>query len=355
VTNGEVGADSGGGLLGSWWNWTSRLLKVKLSLVFAEEGNMNRWLKITIIALGYSGAVQAGNVLSLDIDWNKKANSHALGQATGIGIDSHNHIFIFHRADRIWSDPMPENPIGKNTIIMLDGKTGKRLTEWGADSFIMPHGLSIDNDDNVWLTDVGGHTVQKFNHEGILLLTLGSRGRPGDDASHFNMPADVDFSKHGEIFVADGYENTRVIKFSKNGNYLMQWGKPGIEPGELNLPHGIAVSDNGHVYVADRANSRMQVFTDKGKLIRVIGREIVGRPYGIAVSPEGNIWVIDGGDQPDETRTIVRQLSDEYKQINTINTNRDNSPKVLGHDIAVAQDGAVYVVDAWANRVLKLN
>ena len=316
---------------------------------------MNRWFKILIIVLCCSGAVQAGDALSIDIDWSNKANSHALGQATGIAIDSHNHVFIFHRADRVWVEPMPNEAISKSTIIMLGGASGKRMAEWGADAFIMPHGLSIDNDDNVWLTDVGGHTVQKFNHEGNLLLTLGTKGRAGEDASHFNMPADVDFSKHGEIFVADGYQNTRVIKFSKNGDYLMQWGKPGKEPGELNLPHGIAVSDDGRVFVADRANSRMQVFTDKGKLIRVIGREIVGRPYGIAVSPEGNIWVVDGGDQPDETRAIVRQLSEDYKLLNSINTNTDNFPNVLGHDIAVAQDGAVYVVDAWANRVLKLH
>ncbi len=310
-----------------------------------------RIIGILLVCLHVS--ITAGTELAIDTNWNTTLQQYGLGQATGVAVDSHNHVFIFHRADRVWEDEMPIHPIAKNTIIMVDVNTGEKLAEWGNQLFIMPHGLSIDNEDNVWVTDVAGHTVQKFSHDGDLLMTLGNPGQSGSDAKHFNMPADIDFDSEGAIYIADGYINTRVMKFSAKGEYLNQWGEPGSEDGQLSLPHGISVDNNGRVFVADRANSRMQVFTTDGVLLKVINKEVVGRPYGIANDSEGSVWIIDGGDQPDETRANIIQLNERYDPILNMNTNHDNHATILGHDIAVSNDGHVFVVDAWANRVIK--
>ena len=311
-------------------------------------------MRILVLLLIYAHlTIRAETELAIDSNWNAVLQKYELGQATGIAVDSHNHVFIFHRADRVWEEPMPTNPILKNTIIMVDINTGEKLAEWGDEEFIMPHGLSIDTEDNVWVTDVGGHTVKKFSHNGELLMTLGTASESGTDKNHFNMPADVDFGPEGDIYIADGYINTRVIKFNAKGEYLNQWGEPGSGDGQLSLPHGISVDSNGRVFVADRANSRMQIFTADGELLKVVNKEIVGRPYGIANDSEGNVWIIDGGDQPSETRANIIKLNKQYESKLNMSTNYDNHSSILGHDIAVSNDGFVFVVDAWAKRVIK--
>ncbi len=316
---------------------------------------MKKQIILSLIMLcGFSGVLKAHEGLEIDVEWTEAANANGLGQATGIAVDSHNHVFVFHRANRTWGETMPTNPIDQNTVVMLDASTGKPLAEWGANRFIMPHGLSVDGSDNVWLTDVGGHTVQKFSHDGQHLLTLGVEGHAGNDSEHFNLPADVDFSASGEIYIADGYANTRVIKFTAKGDYIAEWGNPGDEAGQFNLPHGIAVSDDGKVYVADRANSRLQIFTETGEFLSLVDRALVRRPYGVALGPEGTVWVIDGGDQPNRTRAMVMGLSSDLKPLGVFDTNYDAVGRPLGHDIAVSPSGEIYVVDAWANRVLKL-
>ena len=98
--------------------------------------------------------------------WPILPDGQALGQATGVGVDSHDNVFVFHRAGRRWSDPFPTDPIEYVTIVCFDGKTGRPITSWGEDIFIMPHGLTMDSEDNVWLKDVGRHQVFKFDHDG---------------------------------------------------------------------------------------------------------------------------------------------------------------------------------------------
>lgn len=226
--------------------------------------------------------------------WPTLPSGEILGQVTGVGIDSKGAVLVFHRANRTWVEPMPKEPIAAPTIWAFDGKTGRFQKSWGAGMFIMPHGLTVDRDDNVWLTDVGRQQVFKFSPDGRLLLTLGERGVAGTDTAHFNLPTDVAVRPDGGFYVSDGYRNTRVLRFDARGRFLTQWGKPGNGPGEFDLPHGIALDRAGRIYVADRNNARVQVFDSTGRFVADFKGPLLGRPYGVAVSPDGTIFTVDG-------------------------------------------------------------
>ena len=127
--------------------------------------------------------------------WPELPEGEILGQATGVDVDPQGNVWVFHRAGRTWSDPFPTDPIAATTVWVFDARTGKRLEAWGAGRFIMPHGLTVDREGNVWLTDVGLHQVFKFSAGGELLLTLGVAGVAANDATHFDMPTDVAVAK----------------------------------------------------------------------------------------------------------------------------------------------------------------
>ena len=187
-------------------------------------------------------------------DWPQLPDGDILSQPGGIGIDTNQNVFVFHRPGRRWKildEEFPDSLISANTILMLDGQTGKILNSWGANLFVMPHGLTVDKDNNVWVTDVGLHQIFKFSHEGKLLMRLGEAKIPGNDSLHFNRPTDVAVAADGSFYVSDGYRNSRIVKFSSSGKYLFEWGKKGNKPGEFNIPHAIDMDANGNVYVAD--------------------------------------------------------------------------------------------------------
>ncbi|MEJ7675025.1 MAG: hypothetical protein WKF59_20570 [Chitinophagaceae bacterium] len=106
-------------------------------------------------------------------DWPQLLKGYALSQVTGLGIDTSQNIFLFHRTGRQWTEPFPDSLISLNTILMLDRETGNVMNSWGANLFIMPHGLTVDKENNVWVTDVALHQIFKFSHDGKLLMKLG--------------------------------------------------------------------------------------------------------------------------------------------------------------------------------------
>ena len=186
--------------------------------------------------------------------------------------------------------------------------SGKLLQDWGDGMFCWPHGIRVDADGNIWIIDGGagswptpdcipgkGHVVLKFSPAGKLLMTLGKQGEPGNDSEHFNGPTDVAFAPNGDFYVADGYGNARVVKFSRNGKYIRAWGRKGTGDGEFNLPHAIVVDPRGLVYVADRENFRIQIFDGNGKFIKQW--KGVGRPIGLALGHDGYFHVADTNGQ----------------------------------------------------------
>jgi len=122
--------------------------------------------------------------------WPQLGKDFNLSQPTGIGVDKDDHIFVFHRTGRKWTTPFPDSLISQNTVLELDNESGKIINSWGADYFIMPHGLTVDKDNNVWVTDVGLHQIFKFSHDGKLLMKSGVAKVPGNDSLHFNLPTD---------------------------------------------------------------------------------------------------------------------------------------------------------------------
>ena len=288
--------------------------------------------------------------------WPELPSGEILGQATGVDVDSKGNVWVFHRAGREWSDPFPVEPINRATVWVFDGRTGQLLKSWGADTFVMPHGLTIDHEDNVWLTDVGLHQVFKFTPDGRQLLVLGEARVPGNDPRHFNKPTDVAVARDGTFFVSDGYGNARVLKFAADGTLLLTWGRRGTGPGEFDLPHGIALDEHGRVLVADRRNARMQLFDQSGKFLDQWQGAELGRPYAAAVGRKDRVFIADGGDQPETPpdRAGVAIVDADGQLITRFGRfgNYDGQFR-LAHDIAVAKDGAVYVVDAWGQRVQK--
>lgn len=289
-------------------------------------------------------------------DWPNMPEGQTLGLCAGVGVDSRNQVFVFHRCGRVWATPFPTEPISDATISVFDGPTGRFVRSWGANQFVMPHGLTIDHEDNVWLTDVALQQVFKFTNDGKLLLTLGERGQGGADHGHFNLPTDIAVLRDGSFYVSDGYKNTRVVKFTAEGRYEFEWGTRGDGPGQFVLPHGIAVDAHGRVYVCDRSNSRVQVFDPKGVFLAAWKGPHIGRPYGIEIDAQGHAFVIDGGDpavpQPDRGKVV--ELDADGHVFATFGTyGKEAGEFRVGHDIAVGPDGAVYVAEGGGRRVQK--
>jgi hypothetical protein len=182
-------------------------------------------------------------------------------------------------------------------IFKFDGQ-GNFVRAFGAGLFVFPHGLYVDAEDNVWVTDgLGqdgkGHQVFKFSPDGKLLLVLGKPGVASNALDAFNKPSDVLVGANGDIFVADGHggnTNDRIVKFSKDGKFIKAWGKHGKAQGELDTPHSMALDSRGRLFVADRNNNRIQIFDQEGNYLDAWRQ--FSRPSSIVIQGD-TIYVSD--------------------------------------------------------------
>jgi sugar lactone lactonase YvrE len=184
-------------------------------------------------------------------------------------------------------------------ILKFDS-SGKLVKSFGAGMFVFPHGISVDKDGNVWVTDGQGrdgigHQVFEFSPDGKVLLTLGKAGVAGDGPDTFNQPDDVAIAPNGDIFVSDGHSprmgNARVMKFTSDGKFIKQWGKHGSGPGEFEVPHALAFDSRGRLFVGDRANNRIQIFDQDGTFIAQWKQ--FGRPSGVYIDKNDILYVTD--------------------------------------------------------------
>ena len=245
------------------------------------------------------------------------------GETSAVAVNAKGHIFLFQRT--------------KPMLAEYDDM-GNYVRSIGEGLFTHPHGLRIDAEGNLWTTDDGSHLVLKLDPSGTVLLVLGRINTGAEADWLLNKPADVAFARNGDIYVADGYGNSRVVKFDGDGNYLKSWGKYGSASGEFNLPHTVAVDDAGRVYVGDRENQRIQIFDSEGNFLKQWTD--IGFPYGLFITPDQHVWMADGG----------------YDRIIEL----DPSGKILGafgepghkpgqmawaHFLAVGPDQSIYVAD----------
>jgi DNA-binding beta-propeller fold protein YncE len=210
------------------------------------------------------------------------------GSTSAVAVDRQGNIWI---AERCGANDCSASKV--DPVLKFDS-SGKLLQSFGAGMIAFPHNLVIDPAGNLFVTDNHGHYIIKFSPEGKVLMTLGKRGEPGDDSSHFNQPSAVAIAPNGDIFVADGHgnnTNARVVKFDKDGKLLKTWGKKGTAPGEFDTPHAIAFDSRGRVFVGDRANDRIQIFTQDGEFLSEWKQ--FSRPSGIFIDKSDVIYVSD--------------------------------------------------------------
>jgi len=204
-----------------------------------------------------------------------------MGEAAGVAVNSKGHIFVFHRGGS------SHGPAFANTAAQLwefdpDGRfireIGKNLYAWS-----FAHAVRVDKEDNIWAIDKGSDMIIRFNPAGRVTMVIGRKQEASDaetkpwahvnpplpaESGRFRQPTDVTWDPAGDIFISDGYINSRVAKVDKDGNWLKSWGERGKQPGQFNTPHSIATDADGNVYVADRGNRRIQVFDGEGKFLR---------------------------------------------------------------------------------------
>src|ERR1700746_659518 len=184
--------------------------------------------------------------------WAKVPEEITLGDCAAVGVDRQNRVYAFNR--------------GEHPVAVFDAE-GNLLRTWGEGVFSRPHGVHMGPDDTIFLTDDGDHTVRKCTLDGKVLMTLGVPGEPKPYMSGepFHRCTHTALSPQGDLYVSDGYGNSRVHKYSPNGTLLRSWGETGTAPGRCNIPHIICCDADGWVYVADRENHRVQVFDGNGK------------------------------------------------------------------------------------------
>ena len=183
--------------------------------------------------------------------------------------------------------------------ILLFTPDGELLNSFGKGLIVWPHGIFVDNDNNVWIADARGesdkgHQVLKFSPDGELLMTLGKKGVAGDDEETFNAPSDVLVAPDGSIFVADGHwaeGNNRIVKLSPDGKFLKAWGETGSARNQFSDPHALAMDSQGRLFVGDRANSRIVLYSQDGELLEVWTQ--FGRPSGVFIDANDVIYVAD--------------------------------------------------------------
>jgi DNA-binding beta-propeller fold protein YncE len=298
-------------------------------------------------------------------NWGQLPDGRTWGSTAGVDIGPDGHVWAY---DRCGTNTCADSKLAP--IFKFDRSSGKVLASFGGGMILFPHGLHVDKDGNVWVTDgqgnkegTKGHQVIKFSPQGKVLLTLGKAGVPGNGPDTFNEPCDVITAPNGDIFVADGHSgqsdnpppdaNGRIVKFTKDGKYVKEWGKIGSRPGEFRTPHALAFDSKGRLFVADRGNHRIQIFDQDGK---VLGEwKQFSRVSGLFIDKNDRLYAIDSESSaarhPDWKTGVRIGNTSEDKVLAFIPPHQNQKPEgAAGEGVAVDPDGNVYAAEGPISR-----
>ena len=344
-----------------------------------------------LLAASVAGAQQAvpeipfdsaPNALKLPPDLN-------FGEDAGVAVNSKGHVFVFTRSNSATGAAYG----GSASQLLEFGPDGKFVREIGKGlyAWAFAHAVRIDKDDNIWCIDKGSDMVVKFNPEGHVVMVFGRKKEASDDNAepwkrvspplapingNFRQPTDVAWNAQGDIFISDGYINSRVAKYDKNGDWVKSFGEPGSGPGQLNTPHSIATDAKGNVYVANRGNVRIEVFDGDGKYLRQIKLDVPvpasahvaigntpaanappgtmspGAPWAICITPGPNQVLYAADAYPGR----IYKLDLEGHILGVLGK-AGKQPKQFGwvHEIACPSENELYVAEILNWRVQKLS
>jgi hypothetical protein len=287
----------------------------------------------------------------------------AFGEGIGIATNSKGHVFVYTRS-------------GETRLFEFDQNgTFVREIGQGLYGFVFAHAVRVDKDDNIWAVDEGSNMVIKFNPAGRVVMTIGRRPEAVEELTNFtgqggytgankpysfNRPTDVAWDAQGNIFVSDGYGDSRVVKYDKNGRFIKSAGVRGSQPGQLNLPHTLATDAQGSVYVGDRSNARVQVWDND--LNFKASYDQVGNPWAICVSPGPHQYLFVSNSVPDNGDSrAAAQTGEIYKMEldGTIIGKFGKAGKALKefstvHEIDCRNPDQLYVAEITAWRAQKI-
>jgi DNA-binding beta-propeller fold protein YncE len=257
-----------------------------------------------------------------------------MGFPGDLEFDSKGHLWVISR---------PGRDVTAEPVVEFD-ENGKYIRSFGAGLFgNRPHGIDLDPEGNIWISDGSSHTVVKLSPQGQVLLTLGTKGQRGDwneDAGSRLLyePNDIAFGRNGDIFIVQGHApgpngNPRVLKFDKTGKFIKTWGGKGAEPGKFQVGHGITLDAKGLLWVSDRENSRIQIFDQDGNFVREI--KYAGLPCSIEIRKDDIIMVNGFTGQ-------ILQLDLEGKVLGVYGKMGEF---VEAHNVAVNTKGEIFVGD----------
>lgn len=312
--------------------------------------------------------------------WGQLPEGRKWGSSAGIDIDPiDGHIWAYERCGA--STFGAGTPVTCDTnlvdpVFKFDRHTGKVLANFGKGLFVTPHGIHVDRQGNVWVTDFAGnaagtkgHQVFKFSPTGQVLLRLGTAGKPGSGPGQLNQPNDVITAPDGSIFVADGHDgqNTgpmppgatgRILKYAPDGTFVKAWGKIGHLHGEFRTPHALAFDSRGRLWVADRGNHRLEIFDQDGKYLE--SRYMYGRISGLFITADDVVYAIDSESSPSthpnwKNGVRIGRVAEDRITAFIPPFPADNRPYqgTAGEGVAVDADGNVFAAEgpnslSWA-------
>ncbi len=309
------------------------------------------------------------------------------GEVPGVAVNSKGHVFVFTRSN---SAGGPAYAPAAAQLLEF-GPKGEFIREIGKGLYgwAFAHSVRIDRDDNIWAIDKGSDMIIKFNQAGQVMMVFGRRKESADDETKpwepvdpplphidglFRQPTDVAWDSAGNTYITDGYINSRVAKYDKNGDWVKSWGDKGTGPGQFRLPHAIAIDRNNNVYVGDRTNRRIQVFDTDGKFLRMFTIDVppvpgtkavngntptgerlaavIGAPNSICISPGANQVMFVG-----ESTFPVRvfKVSLDGKVLGVIGRSGRQVKQFSGaHALACPSENDLYVAETSNWRVQKV-